>query len=330
MKTRRFSNTGADVSEVGLGTWQLGGGDWGEISEEQALSTLNAAADAGVTLFDTADIYGGGESERRLGRFLAARGDDKQLRIATKLGRDADPGGALNVSYDAMRRHAEGSLSRLGVNRLWLLQGHCLAPELLQQGDVFDNLRRLQQDGLIENFGMSVESVAEAQLCLKVDGLSSLQVIFNVFRQKLVVDLFGEAKRRGVALIVRLPLASGLLGGKMSNEREFAASDHRNYNRDGQAFNVGETFAGLPFDAALELVEELRSRVPEGWTMAQWALRYCLDFDAVTTVIPGARNPEQVAANVCASELPPLSTAEHEWLAKFYADRVASLIRGSY
>ncbi len=330
VKTRRFSNTETNVSEVGLGTWQLGDGDWGAVTEDQALATLHAAADAGVTLFDTADVYGGGESERRIGEFLASRAERNNLKVATKFGRGAEPGGLKNVSFEVMKRHAEASRERLGVKKLWLLQGHCLTGEILQEGVVFDNLRRLQQEGVIKNFGMSVESVEEALLCLRIDGISSLQVIFNVFRQKLIKELFDDAKRRDVALIVRLPLASGLFSGKMKRETVFAARDHRNYNRDGQAFNVGETFAGLPFEAAVELVEELRDQVPEGYTMAQWALRYCLDFDAVTSVIPGARNEEQARANVTASELAPLSPEQHAWLAKFYTERVAGLIRGSY
>lgn len=336
MKTRSFGTTGVVVSEVGLGTWQLGGGDWGEVQEEQAQATLHAAADAGVTLFDTADIYGGGESERRIGRFLRARDDRDELRVATKFGRASEPGGAANLGYEAMRKHAEGSLSRLGVSKLWLTQGHCLDDEVLRRGTVFDNLRRLKRDGLVEHFGMSVESVAQAKLCLEVDDLSSLQVIFNVFRQKLVDELFDDAQRRGVALIVRLPLASGLLGGKLTRDHAFAASDHRVYNRDGHAFNVGETFAGVPFETGLELVEQLRPRAEQdcaaagGGTMAQWALRYCLDFPAVTTVIPGARNVSQVNANVRASELPRLSDQSHAWLREFYATNVAANIRGVY
>lgn len=330
MKTRSFGNTGAPVSEVGLGTWQLGGGDWGDVAEEQAQATLHAAADAGVTFFDTADIYGGGESERRIGRFLRTRVDRDSLRVATKFGRASDPGGEANVSYEAMRRHAEESIERLGISKLWLTQGHCLSDDVLRRRVVFENLQRLKREGLIEHYGMSVESVGQARLCLEIDGLSSLQVIFNVFRQKLIDELFEQARQRGVALIVRLPLASGLLGGKLSKGHAFAATDHRNYNRDGQAFNVGETFAGVPFDTGVELVEQLRSQVPQGWTMAQWALRYCLDFPAVTTVIPGARNAEQVNANVGASERPSLSAESHAWLRAFYARSVAPHVRGVY
>jgi aryl-alcohol dehydrogenase-like predicted oxidoreductase len=330
MQKRTFSNTGAAVSEIGLGTWQLGSSDWGAVTEQQARETLSAAADAGVTFFDTADIYGGGESERRVGRFLAGRADAETLYVATKFGRDPEPGGLGNTEYAAMRRHAEGSIERLGVSRLWLTQGHCLSDEALKQGKVFGNLRRLQRDGLIEHFGMSVESVEQGLLCLDQDGLSSLQVIFNVFRQKLIDELFEKASARGVALIVRLPLASGLLAGKMTASHVFGESDHRSYNRDGQAFNAGETFAGVPFERGLELVEMLRERVPKGRKMAEWALRYCLDFPAVTTVIPGARNPGQVSQNVTASRMEPLSGNEHSALRQFYREHVHSLIRGVY
>jgi aryl-alcohol dehydrogenase-like predicted oxidoreductase len=318
------------VSEVGLGTWQLGGGDWGPIDDDTALDTLHAAADSGVTLFDTADIYGGGESERRLGVFLAQRADRRQFLVATKFGRAGEPGGAANLQYDVMKRHMAGSCKRLGVEQLWLVQGHCLATEALESGEVFDNLRRLQGEGLIAHWGMSVESVEQAQLCLQQQGLTSLQVIFNVFRQKLIGELFELAKQKQVALIVRLPLASGLLGGKLTRSSRFSPSDHRSYNKDGAVFNAGETFAGLPFEAGLDLVEALRPEVPVGTPMAVWALRYCLDFDAVTSVIPGARNAEQARGNAAASVAEPLSAESHARLQQLYSARVAELIRGSY
>ncbi len=330
MKARTFGNTGVDVSEVGLGTWQLGGGDWGPIDDATSLQTLEAATEAGVTFFDTADIYGGGDSERRIGKFLAKRSDRDRLLIATKFGRASDPGGAANLEYDVMKRHMAGSCKRLGVEQLWLVQGHCLDHDALRSGAVFENLRRLQSEGLIAHFGMSVQSVDEALTCLEQDGLTSLQVIFNVFRQKLIAELFERAQQKNVALIVRLPLASGLLSGKFTRDSRFADTDHRNYNRDGAAFNVGETFAGVPFEAALQLVEELRDEVPSGVSMAAWALRYCLDFPAVTTVIPGARSAEQARGNAGASELEPLSSSAHARLRQFYEQRVVRHIRGAY
>jgi len=209
-------------------------------------------------------------------------------------------------------------------------QLHCIPTDELRRGDVFDFLRELQAEGKIRRFGASVESMEEAGLCLAQPGLSSLQIIFNVLRQKPVDTLFAAAKERGVALIVRLPLASGVLSGRMTAQTRFDERDHRNYNRDGQAFNVGETFAGIPFEVAVDLADALSHYVPEGLTMAQMALRWCLDFDAVTSVIPGAKRPEQARANAAASDLPPLSPGLHEDLRGFYSARVAAHIRGPY
>jgi aryl-alcohol dehydrogenase-like predicted oxidoreductase len=307
MKSRTFSG-GPQVSEVGLGCWQIGGGDWGDVTEEQAEATLRAAFEAGVTFLDTADVYGGGVSEERLGRFRASlpAADRERLFVATKLGRFSEPGWPENFTLAAMRRHTESSLRRLGVDALDLTQLHCVPTDVLREGAVFDHLRTLQSEGKVRRFGASVESMEEALICLEKTGLTSLQIIFSVFRQKPIDTLFEKARASGVALIVRLPLASGLLSGKMGKGTTFAPSDHRSYNRDGQAFNVGETFAGLPFERGVELSEALRPLVPEGTTMADMALRWCLDFDAVTTVIPGAKSPEQARANTRATDLPPL------------------------
>lgn len=330
MKRRRFG--GADeieVSEIGLGCWQIGGADWGDVSDEAALDTLRAAADAGVTLFDTSDVYGLGRSETLIGRFLRERPADP-LFVATKVGRFPEPGWPGNFGRDAVRAHTEASLRRLGVDALDVTQLHCIPTDELRRGDVFDFLRELQAEGKIRRFGASVESMEEADLCLAQPGLSSLQIIFNVLRQKPVDTLFAAAKERGVALIVRLPLASGVLSGRMTAQTRFDERDHRNYNRDGQAFNVGETFAGIPFEVAVDLADALSHYVPEGLTMAQMALRWCLDFDAVTSVIPGAKRPEQARANAAASDLPPLSPGLHEDLRGFYSARVAAHIRGPY
>ena len=328
MKQREFGLSGVKVSEIGLGTWQLGGADWGEVDEQTALATLQAAFDSGVNIFDTADVYGLGRSETIIGRFL--KSCPGEVFIATKLGRFPQPGWPENFSLESFRIHTEGSLGRLGVEALDLQQLHCLPTEVMKRGEVFDWLRVLQQEGKIKNFGASVESVDEALLCLEQEGLCSLQIIFNIFRQKPITELFGKAKAKGVALLVRLPLASGLLSGKFSRETTFKAQDHRHYNRDGQQFNVGETFAGLPFEKAVELVEALKPTVPEDLTMAQMALRWILDFDAVSTIIPGATNSAQAAANATASDLPPLSAAFHEKLKAFYKTEVAPHIRGPY
>lgn len=328
MKSRIFNHTGIPVSEVGLGCWQLGGGDWGDVSEAEALAILHTSQENGVTFFDTADVYGAGRSETLIGQFL--KQTTAPVFVATKLGRAADPGWPENFTREAVRAHTEASLSRLGVDALDLTQLHCVPPDVLQQGDVFQWLRELQAEGKIKSFGASVESMDEAHVCLKQEGLASLQIIFSIFRQKPLHTLLEQAQKQNVALIVRLPLASGLLSGKYNKGTHFAATDHRTFNRNGEAFNVGETFAGLPFEKGVELADALKAFVPDGMTMAQMALRWILDLPAVTTIIPGAKNPVMAEANAAASALPPLSPALHETLSRFYAERVANHIRGPY
>ncbi|MCS7239126.1 MAG: aldo/keto reductase [Thermoguttaceae bacterium] len=330
MKYRFFPALNREVSEIGLGTWQLGGTEWGDVPEDQALATLAAAADAGVTFFDTADIYGLGRSETLIGRFLRSRPDRDRFVVATKLGRQPQPGWPENFKPEFVRRHTEDSLRRLGVDVIDLTQTHCLPMEDIRRFGVFDTLRRLREEGKIRAFGASVESVDEALECLEEEGMASLQIIFNIFRQKPIDTVFDKAKAKGVALIIRLPLASGLLGGTLSRETVFPPNDHRYFNRDGQRFNVGETFAGLPFEKGLELAEKIRQWVPPGMTMAQMALRWCLDFEAVTTVIPGAKRPEQAGANASASDLPQLPPILHNRLGRFYQAEVTAHIRGKY
>lgn len=330
MKSRLFSANETRVSEVGLGTWQLGGSEWGDVPEESALQILEAAADCGITFIDTADIYGQGRSESLIGRFLKGRSDASRFFVATKLGRSPDPGWPRNFEADTIRLHTEQSLRRLGVEALDLTQTHCIPAEVMQRDEVWSALRELKTAGKIKAFGASVESVEEGLHCLQVEGLASLQIIFNVFRQKPIQQLLPLAKERGVAIIVRLPLASGLLAGKWTRGSRFGERDHRTFNADGQAFNVGETFAGLPFGKGLELVEQLRPMVPQGWPMSEWALRWCLDFPQVTTVIPGATRVEQVRSNARASDLIPLPASVHEQLRQFYCERVSPFIRGKY
>ena len=327
MKTRTFGKAGFVVGEVGLGTWQLGA-DWGDVTEDVALATLRAAYEAGTSFFDTADVYGAGRSERLIGRFL--RESRAKVRIATKLGRFSDPGWPANFTRAAVRQHTEASLQRLGVEALDLTQLHCLPPEVVMRGELFGWLGELQAEGKIRAYGASVEAMDEAFWCVEQDGCASLQIIFNIFRQKPIDALFARAKARGVALVVRLPLASGLLAGKFTKETRFPASDHRNYNRDGGSFNVGETFAGLPFERGVEIADALNPLVPDGLTMADMALRWCLDFDAVSVIIPGAKNPEQARANARASDLAPLSRELHARLADFYQREVRAHIRGRY
>lgn len=330
MKTRSFGGTGRIGGEVGLGTWQLGAG-WGDVSEDTATATLRAAYEAGTTLFDTADVYGMGRSETLIGRFLRATpGAAERVYVATKLGRFSPPGWPDNFTRGAIREHTEASLRRLGVAALDLTQLHCVPFAVLRQGEVFAHLRELKREGKIRDFGVSVESMEEADFCVRQDGVAALQIIFNIFRQKPLHTLFPEARRRNVALLVRLPLASGLLAGKFTRTTTFPPDDHRNFNRDGQQFNVGETFAGLPLEKGVQLADALKALVPAGLGMSDMALRWCLDFEAVSAIIPGAKNPEQARANARASSLPPLGAALHGKLADFYAREVEAHIRGPY
>ncbi len=327
MKYRAFGKTGAKVSEVGLGCWQLGGSDWGDLNEAKAFEILGAAVESGVTFFDTADVYGTGRSEELLGKFL--KDHKAETFIATKLGRTDDlyPD---KYTEAGVRGALEASLKRLDRDSIDLVQLHCVPTEVLVQGDVFEWLRAFQKEGKIKNFGASVESMEEAFICLQHSDLASLQIIFNIFRQKPIQELFPLVKEKNVGLIVRLPLASGLLTGKFTKDTEFALNDHRNFNRDGQAFNVGETFAGIPFDKGVELADEMQVFVPEGLSMVQMAQRWILDYDEISVIIPGARNPEQASDNALASALPELTPQLHERLGKYYETEVLPFIRGPY
>ena len=328
MKHRKLGKLGPTVSEIGLGCWQLGA-DWGDpMSESTAFSILSEAFNQGITIFDTADVYGQGKSEALIGKFLEST--TAPLTVITKFGR----GGNLypdNYSEKALFDSVTGSLERLGLASLDLLQLHCVPQAILEQGDIFNWLRKLQNEGMIKNFGASVETVEQGLLCMEQEGLLSLQVIFNIFRQKLLTDLLPQASDKGVGLIVRLPLASGLLSGKYTTSTLFSKNDHRNYNRNGEAFNVGETFAGLPFEKGLELTDRIRQKfLPDGMTMVQLALRWILDHEAISCIIPGASRPEQVVSNASVSRLDPLPEELHEQLYTFYLEEIESHIRGAY
>jgi aryl-alcohol dehydrogenase-like predicted oxidoreductase len=327
MHFRAFGN--ARVSEVGLDCWQIGGGDWGDVSADDALDVLRASVAAGVNFLDTADVYGLGRSEELISRFLKEQ-PRETLFIATKLGRFPRPGGAANFEPKVIRDHTENSLKRLGIERLDLMQLHCIPMEQLRRAEVWDTLRSLQKEGKIARFGASVESVAEADECLKQPGCASLQLIFNIFRQTPELSgLLDRCRAKGVAVIVRLPLASGLLAGKYTRQTTFAATDHRTYNRDGAKFNVGETFAGLGFEKGLELVEKLKALIPANYPpLHLLALRWCLDHPAVTTIIPGARNRTQAIANAAASDMPSLPPTFSAMLLEFFLNEVKPAIRG--
>ncbi|SMO40535.1 aldo/keto reductase [Fodinibius sediminis] len=321
----------ASVAEVGLGTWQLGSSEWGRVGEEEALSILQTYVNQEGNFIDTADIYGMGISERTIGKFLKQRGSEREIYVATKLGRRQDNGYGWpqNFTYKVMREHVESSLENLGVSQLFLDQLHCIPRKQLEEGAVFDHFRKMQDEGLIKHWGASVETTEEALICLDEEGISSLQIIFNLFRQHLADELFEKAEERDVALIVRVPLASGMLTGKFDENTTFDEDDHRNFNADGEAFNVGETFSGIPFDKGLELVRKIEDIMPEG-DMPQLALRWILDHPQVTTVIPGATKKVHVTSNTGASDLKPLNDVVHKKLRKLYDGEIRSHIRGRY
>jgi aryl-alcohol dehydrogenase-like predicted oxidoreductase len=322
MKKRKLGKSGLQVSEIGLGCWQLGG-DFGPLDNERADEILGAAHAAGIDFWDTADVYGAGLSESRIERYRYE--NQPEVIVATKVGRGPGlyPDG---YSKEKVRAHIAGSAARLGLSRVDLVQLHCVPPELLAAGDILAWMEDFQSEGLIRAFGASVETLEEAKLLVGHPKLTSLQIVFNLFRQNAIEELFPAAEANEVGIIARLPLASGVLGGKMSRDQEFAETDHRNYNRHGEAFSQGETFSGLPFDRALELVEELRPLVPAGWSMAQMAMRWILDYPAVSTVIAGASRARQVQENASVSGLQPLAPELHRKLAKLYSSRIENEI----
>ncbi|MGK0185483.1 MAG: aryl-alcohol dehydrogenase-like predicted oxidoreductase [Verrucomicrobiales bacterium] len=329
LPTRRLGKTGFPVTEIGFGAWALGA-DWGTVTEQQALTALRAGAGAGMNLIDTADIYGGGRSERIIGQFLNERpAGAERMHVITKMGRCE----GWDSSADAVARAANGSLERLGVSSLDLVQLHCIPFDVLREGTVFSSLEKAKDQGVIENYGVSVETIEEALFCIRETGAASLQVIFNVFRQRVIDELLPVAAEHGVGIVARVPLASGLLSGKYTEGHRFTDDDHRHYNANGEMFNVGETFAGVPFDQGVQharAIDSILSDECPGATLAQKALRWILDFDAVSTVIPGARSAEQAQCNAAASALPKISDAAHARLAELYRNEIAATVRGAY
>jgi len=306
MRQHPFGRTSFTVSDVGFGAWQIGG-SWGEVSEADGRAALNAALDAGMTFIDTADVYGDGRSEKIIADVLKARQGARPM-VATKAGRRLNPHVADGYTKANLEGFIDRSLKNLAVERLDLVQLHCPPAEVYYRPEVFEGLEEIRQAGKIANYGVSVENAEQALKAIEYPGVVSVQIIFNMFRQRPAGLFFQEAKRRNVAVIARVPLASGLLSGKITPQTQFAAEDHRNFNRHGEAFDVGETFAGVPFETGLQAVEEVRKLVPSGTAMAAFALRWILMHDAVTVVIPGARNAAQAQANASASDLPALSS----------------------
>jgi aryl-alcohol dehydrogenase-like predicted oxidoreductase len=325
VENRSFRRLGRDAGVVGMGTWQLGG-DWGDVSEEEAHATLQAAFDSGVTFFDTADVYGDGRSEQFLGSF---RKTHPGITVATKMGRRM-PQLPENYSLDNFRAWTDRSRANLGVETLDLVQLHGPPTPVFSSDAVYDALDTLVQEKRIAAYGVSVERADEALAAIARPGVASVQIILNALRLKPLDQVLPAAATAGVGIIARVPLASGLLSGRYDEHTTFPANDHRNYNRHGEAFDVGETFSGVDYETGLQAVRRLRPLVPEGISMAQFALRWVLDQSGVTVVIPGARNPEQARANAAVADLAPLPAAALEGVRQVYDELVRPQIHDKW
>ena len=327
MLRRNFGRTGWDVAAVGFGAWAIGG-SWGSVSDDESRAALNRAIDRGVNFVDTADVYGDGRSEQLIADVL--RGRSERVYVATKMGRRLNP--HLPEGYTAanLRAFAERSLRNLSVETLDLVQLHCPPTPVYDDPAVFAALDGLKRDGLIRHYGVSVETVAEAEKAIRYPGVQSVQIIFNMFRLKPADRFFALAQDRRVGIIARVPLASGLLTGKITEQTTFAADDHRNFNRHGEQFDRGETFSGVDLDAGLAAVRELQALVPPGASLAQFALRWILMFPAITCAIPGAKRPSQVDDNVAAAELPPLDGATMDAVRAIYDRHIRALVQSHW
>jgi aryl-alcohol dehydrogenase-like predicted oxidoreductase len=323
MNYRTLGRTGYRVSEVSLGAWQIGA-DWGNVSDDDALKLLHEAIDAGINFFDTADVYGDGRSERLIAHVLRER--NEAIFVATKAGRRLQPHTADGYNRENLTAFVERSLKNLGREALDLVQLHCPPTDVYYRPEIFGELDDLKRSGKISHYGVSVEKVEEALKAIEYEGVETSQIIFNVFRQRPRDLFFPEAVKKNAGIIVRLPLSSGLLSGKINRNTRFPANDHRQFNRHGEQFDKGETFSGVDFDVALDAVDRLRALVPEGTTIAALALRWILDHKAVSCVIPGARNREQVLQNVSASDLAPLPEATRQAIEQIYSDTIKPLV----
>jgi len=323
MKYRPFGRTGWQVSEIGLGAWQIGA-DWGNVSEADALDALRTSIDQGVNFIDTADVYGDGRSERLVGKVVKEA--KECIFVATKAGRRLKPHVAEGFTRDNLTAFVERSLSNLGVDALDLLQLHCPPTAVYYMPEVFGILDDLAAAGKLRHYGVSVEKVEEAIKALEFPDVQSVQIIFNIFRQRPAELFFELAKKHQVGILARVPLASGLLSGRMTRQTKFPADDHRNYNRHGASFDVGETFSGVDFETALKAVDELRPLVPDGASMAQFALRWILMFEAVSLAIPGAKNARQASDNAAASDLPAMSPAAMSQIEAIYNQHIRELV----
>jgi aryl-alcohol dehydrogenase-like predicted oxidoreductase len=304
MNYRPFGRTGWQVSEVGFGAWAIGA-EWGSVSEQDAISALHASLDNGVNFIDTADVYGDGRSERLISKVLKERSE--RVYVASKAGRRLNPHVPEGFTRENLTKFIERSLRNLDLESLDLVQLHCPPYQIYYMPEVFGILDDLVKEGKLKFYGVSVEKVEEAIKALEYPNIQSVQIIFNIFRQRPAELFFDLAKKHQMGILARVPLASGLLTGKMAQSTTFTSDDHRNFNRSGEAFDIGETFSGVDYDTGLEAVDELRPLVPEGVTMAQFALRWILMFDAVSLAIPGAKNVQQATDNAQAANIPAFS-----------------------
>ncbi len=316
MQSRSFGRTGRNVGEIGFGAWAIGAA-WGKVDDAESIAALHAALDAGLDFIDTAPVYGDGHSERLIARVLKERGGERPF-VATKAGRRLSAQAVEGYSAENLESWIDRSLRNLEVETLDLVQLHCPPTDAYYRPEIFERMDRLVERGKIARYGVSVERVEEALKAIEYPDVASVQIIYNMFRLRPARLFFREAQRRGVAVIVRVPLASGLLSGKFRADTRFEADDHRQFNRHGEAFDVGETFSGVPYEVGLAAVEKLRALVPEGATLAQLALRWILMDEAVSVVIPGARNPQQALANLAAAGLPALPAATMDAVARIY------------
>lgn len=319
MHYRKFGRTGWEVSEVSFGAWAIGA-DWGSVDDSESIAALHTALDNGVNLIDTADVYGDGHSEQLIAKVREERSDG--FYVVTKAGRRLNPHVADGYNKKNLTRFIERSLKNLKTDCLDLVQLHCPPTDVYYRPEVFDALDDLVQVGKIQYYGVSVEKVEEALKAIEYPGVRSVQIIYNMFRQRPAELFFEQAKAREIAILARVPLASGLLTGKMKPSTTFSQDDHRNYNRHGEAFDVGETFSGVDFDTGLEAVIELEALKPDNMTMAQFALKWILMFDAVTCVIPGAKRSSQAEDNTATSELPDLSPEVMAGIKRVYDEYV--------
>ncbi|GAA2630053.1 aldo/keto reductase [Dactylosporangium fulvum] len=328
MQERALGRTGVPVGVVGLGAWQLGA-DWGEVDEDEALATLIAAHEAGVTFIDTADVYGDGRSERLIGQFLRGLPTGRTVTVATKMGRRV-PQEASRYNLDNFRAWNDRSRANLGVDTLDLVQLHCPPTEVYSTDEVFDALDLMVQEGRMMAYGVSVETAAEALTAIARPNVATVQIIFNMLRLKPLDDVLPAAEKMGVGIIARVPLASGLLSGRYDEHTTFGADDHRTYNRHGEAFDQGETFSGVDFATGLDAVRRLAPLKPEQMTMAQFALRWIIDHPAVSVVIPGARNGEQARGNAAVGDLPPLPAVTHDAVKDVYDELIRASVHSRW